>query len=208
MKPFPLLLAAATLLLAGCFGAPGDPVDAAAVDATNATSPAAQADAATLAAGNASVAPVASPFAFDGKVPVFAEACFFAVQVGDCVSVLPTADFAGARYEATPGGALVAATATATWTAAAPTAQEMVVFAYSTDGETWQAHGWAMGPPGITLELEELDAFVPGGTLYVGLSVPSRGAGAEGVAAWGAASPAEQPFHLEGVLTTQAPAAG
>lgn len=207
MRPFLLLFTAATLVLAGCVGSPAEPVEAAGVDAANATVPSARADA-TLGAENASIAPVAAPFAFDGKVPMYAEACFFVVQAGDCVSVLPTSDFAGARYETTPEGALVAATATATWTAAAPTSQEMVLFAFSSDGESWQAHGWVVGPPGVALELEELDAFVPGGALYVGLSVPSEGVGVDAVAAWGSASAAEQPFHLEGVLTTQPPAAG
>lgn len=194
---FPLLFTT-ILLLAGCVGAPDDAGEANAA-ATNATAaPAAVPDA------NATLPPVETPLAFDGKVPQYARLCAFALAVAECVGAPPGADHSASFLAIVPTGSVRSGTVTATWTPTGPTTQEMVLSSFSYNDDAWQAHGWAIGPPGLTLELEELAEFAPGGTLVIALTVPGEGVGSDVAAAWASGASSEQPFRLEGLLVTEA----
>lgn len=179
----PIAILLFSILAAGCVGNPGPAAKSAALASS----------AARVAGPNATFA-----LAFDGLTPAYAEACAWAVLVGQCAGVpAPGGDFTKVRYEPQPNGTPKALHAVITWTAVSPATQQMTIFAGAHSGNDYKGFGGKMGPSPLKLDVEDLDVG-SGDRLFIGLAGPAVGTGTPigGASADGNAQP--QPWKMTG----------
>jgi hypothetical protein len=140
------------------------------------------------------------PLDFEGRIPAYAQACVWSPLTTAC-PYTPVGDFSRLVDEPALPGPPRSGVVTATWSAATPAQETMLLTAYSYDANGgFASFGTVQGKSPLKLTMPSL-ALPPGQTFVVGL-FPQEQDGwlPVGVGGWAKANPVDQPYRLEGEI--------